>query len=110
MVFFNEFYFQRKPVILRGLDIGECVEKWTLEYLMQQGGDKSVKIHVSELPQMDFINKNFVYRFLNCSFSSLILNGLWQIISYFTQRKTMCIATAYSVIFIWNYELFPFHM
>lgn len=55
-------YFQRKPVVLRGLDIGSCKEKWTSEYLVEKGGDREVKIHVSKTPQMDFINKNFMYR------------------------------------------------
>ncbi|KAK3103844.1 hypothetical protein FSP39_022383 [Pinctada imbricata] len=55
----------RIPTVLQGLDIGSCVQKWSsLEYLMKNGGNKQVKIHVSESPQMDFINKNFVYRSL----------------------------------------------
>ena len=53
---------QREPAILRGLDIGECSTKWTVDYLAKAGGDRDVKIHVSSTPQMDFINKNFAYK------------------------------------------------
>jgi tRNA wybutosine-synthesizing protein 5 len=53
---------QREPVILRGLNIGPCTEKWSPEYLAVKGGERDVKIHVSKTAQMDFINKNFMYR------------------------------------------------
>lgn len=53
---------QRKPALLRGVDLGPCLEKWTAEYLRQKGSDKEVKIHVSTVPQMDFLRKNFVYK------------------------------------------------
>lgn len=49
---------------MRGLDIGPCLERWkSLEYLVEKGGDKPTKVHVSKSPQMDFINKNFMYRY-----------------------------------------------
>ena len=51
------------PVVLQGLDIGTCTNKWTTEYLAKVGGDRDVKVHVSQTPQMDFINKNFMYRY-----------------------------------------------
>lgn len=50
-------------MIIRGVDIGSCKEKWTLDYLQSVGGDREVKIHVAAVPQMDFINKNFAYRY-----------------------------------------------
>lgn len=53
---------QRKPAVLRGVDLGPCLQKWTVEYLRQRGSDKEVKIHVSTVPQMDFLRKNFVYK------------------------------------------------
>jgi len=61
---------KRQPFILRGLDIGECTTKWTVEYLKSVGKDQQVKVHVSPCENMDFINKNFLYRSL--SFSDLI--------------------------------------
>ncbi|XP_060571208.1 tRNA wybutosine-synthesizing protein 5-like, partial [Ruditapes philippinarum] len=67
---FNELYTKREPAVLRGLDIGLCREKWTPEYLAEKGGDREVKIHVSKTAQMDFINKNFMYRSL--PFSELV--------------------------------------
>jgi hypothetical protein len=57
--------FQRRPVILRGLDIGACKEKWTVDYLSSKAGDKEVKIHVAPCAQMDFIHKNFAYRYVS---------------------------------------------
>ncbi|KAL5005656.1 hypothetical protein ScPMuIL_016814 [Solemya velum] len=62
--FQSSFYQKREPVILRGLDIGQCSTKWTVDYLTEAGGDNSVKIHVAETPQMDFLHKNFIYRTL----------------------------------------------
>lgn len=53
---------QRRPAVLRGVGLGPCLEKWTVEYLAQKGGDKEVKIHVSTMPQMDFLRKNFAYK------------------------------------------------
>ncbi|XP_066474751.1 tRNA wybutosine-synthesizing protein 5 isoform X2 [Tiliqua scincoides] len=55
---------QRKPVVLKGLDLGPCTSKWTVDYLSQAAGNKEVKVHVSSVPQMDFLSKNFVYRTL----------------------------------------------
>ncbi|KAK2142481.1 hypothetical protein LSH36_950g00055 [Paralvinella palmiformis] len=64
-VFFRDnIYPQREPVVLNDLDIGPCTSKWTMEYLAKIGGDDEVKIHVSDVPQMDFISKNFVYKTL----------------------------------------------
>ncbi|XP_074857129.1 tRNA wybutosine-synthesizing protein 5 isoform X2 [Carettochelys insculpta] len=51
----------REPVVLKGIDLGICTTKWTVDYLSQTAGDKEVKIHVSPVPQMDFLSKNFVY-------------------------------------------------
>jgi len=55
-------YPKRMPAILRSLNIGPCVKKWTWDYLRQTCGGRKVKIHVSPSKQMDFVNKNFVYR------------------------------------------------
>ncbi|WAR09939.1 TYW5-like protein [Mya arenaria] len=59
---FGDIYAERQPVVLRGLELGPCMERWTVDYLAENGGEKEVKIHVSQTPQMDFINKNFMYR------------------------------------------------
>ncbi|XP_077473459.1 tRNA wybutosine-synthesizing protein 5 [Stigmatopora argus] len=63
-VFLQDIYPQREPAVLRGVGLGPCVEKWTVEYLARKGGGKEVKIHVSRVPQMNFLQKNFVYRTL----------------------------------------------
>ncbi|KAI8496362.1 tRNAPhe (7-(3-amino-3-carboxypropyl)wyosine37-C2)-hydroxylase [Branchiostoma belcheri] len=62
--FLREIYPKRVPAILRGVDIGPCVDLWTTDYLCQKGGNRQVKIHVCPTAQMDFINKNFSYRTL----------------------------------------------
>ncbi|XP_077175504.1 tRNA wybutosine-synthesizing protein 5-like isoform X1 [Paroedura picta] len=62
--FLQEIYPLRKPAVLEGIDLGPCTAKWTVDYLSQAVGDKEVKVHVSPVPQMDFLSKNFVYRTL----------------------------------------------
>ncbi|XP_046662570.1 tRNA wybutosine-synthesizing protein 5-like [Homalodisca vitripennis] len=65
----EDFIFQiqckRKPAVLRGLDIGDCCEKWSVEYLTHHIGHLEAKIHVSCESKMDFINKNFSYKTLS---------------------------------------------
>ena len=56
------FDLKREPFILRGFDLGPCLSKWNPQYLSSLIKDKSVKIHVSSQSNMDFINKNFLYR------------------------------------------------
>ncbi|KAI5628537.1 tRNA wybutosine-synthesizing protein 5 [Silurus asotus] len=63
-LFMKEIYPLRKPVVLKGVSLGPCVEKWTVDYLAGKGGDREVKVHVSSVPQMDFLHKNFIYRTL----------------------------------------------
>uniref|UniRef100_H2ZI59 tRNA wybutosine-synthesizing protein 4 n=1 Tax=Ciona savignyi TaxID=51511 RepID=H2ZI59_CIOSA len=53
---------KRKPCVLKGMDIGECRSKWTVEYLSDNCGPHDCVVHVSETSQMDFINKNYLYR------------------------------------------------
>ena len=55
---------QRKPAILRGFELGPCMHKWEPSILQSLDIDSQVKIHVSSSTQMDFINKNFLYRSL----------------------------------------------
>ncbi|XP_061858564.1 tRNA wybutosine-synthesizing protein 5 isoform X2 [Colius striatus] len=62
--FLRDIYPQRKPVVLKGMELGTCTTKWTVDYLSKAEGSKEVKIHVSMVPQMDFLSKNFVYRTL----------------------------------------------
>ncbi|XP_053134601.1 tRNA wybutosine-synthesizing protein 5 isoform X3 [Hemicordylus capensis] len=57
-------FVDREPVVLKGIDLGPCTTKWTVDYLSQAAGNKEVKVHVSTVPQMDFLSKNFVYRTL----------------------------------------------
>ncbi|CAH1249299.1 TYW5 [Branchiostoma lanceolatum] len=62
--FLSEIYPKRVPAVLRGVNIGPCVDLWNTDYLCQKGGNRQVKIHVCPTTQMDFINKNFAYRTL----------------------------------------------
>ncbi|RSL61585.1 tRNA wybutosine-synthesizing protein 4 [Fusarium duplospermum] len=54
----------RKPVIIEGLDLGGCVEKWTPEYMVQRLGEtKEVIVHECQTTtgKLDFNSKNFRY-------------------------------------------------
>ncbi|XP_033842904.1 tRNA wybutosine-synthesizing protein 5 isoform X1 [Periophthalmus magnuspinnatus] len=63
-VFLQDIYPKRRPAVLRGVCLGPCLEKWTTPYLREKGGDQEVKVHVSTVPAMDFLHKNFVYKTL----------------------------------------------
>ncbi|XP_022111913.1 tRNA wybutosine-synthesizing protein 5-like isoform X1 [Acanthaster planci] len=62
--FMSEVYPQRKPAVLRGIDIGDCTSRWTEGYLCEKVGSQEVKVHVSPTAKMDFISKNYAYRTL----------------------------------------------
>ena len=66
--FVSFFYASREPCVLKGLDIGPAPDLWTTEYLMDKLGQderEPVKVHVCPHRCMDFINKNFLYRYLH---------------------------------------------
>ncbi|EPE07494.1 leucine carboxyl methyltransferase [Ophiostoma piceae UAMH 11346] len=51
-----------KPVVFQGLNLGDCLEKWTLEFLaIQAGAERKVVVHASSTQAMDFLSKNFRY-------------------------------------------------
>ncbi|KAJ4390523.1 tRNA methyltransferase ppm2, partial [Neurospora sp. IMI 360204] len=52
-----------RPVVLEGLNLGDCVSKWREgEYIVEKvGTDRKVVIHESTTPAMDFTTKNFRY-------------------------------------------------
>lgn len=58
------FISKRKPFLLRGSDVGTCVKKWNSSYLSGVVGSEDVKIHVSDYPLLDFLQKNFIYKTL----------------------------------------------
>ena len=60
--FHSTVYPTRRPTILRGISLGSAPSLWTPSYLAEKCGGLPVKVHVSPVPQMDFIKKNFVYR------------------------------------------------
>ena len=60
--FESQILAKREPAVLRGLNLGSAVDKWTAKYLAESGRGRLVKVHVCPTPRMDFINKNFVYR------------------------------------------------
>ena len=47
--------------ILEGLPFGDCIPKWTPEYLKSSVGDKPVVIHSTMAYAMNFLQKNFQY-------------------------------------------------
>ena len=60
--FQNDVYTKRKPMILKNLEFGDAKRLWTPGYLEEAIGSTSVKIHVSPVPEMDFLKKNFQYK------------------------------------------------
>ncbi|RSL54860.1 tRNA wybutosine-synthesizing protein 4 [Fusarium sp. AF-6] len=55
---------EREPVIIEGLNLGGCVEKWTPEYMVQRLGEtKEVIVHECQTTtgKLDFNSKNFRY-------------------------------------------------
>ncbi|CAJ0550490.1 Ff.00g104200.m01.CDS01 [Fusarium sp. VM40] len=70
---FAELVQNRKPVIIEGLDLGGCVDKWNPEYMVQSVGErKEVVIHECQAStgKMDFNSKNF--RYVTESFSTFM--------------------------------------
>ena len=60
---FTEILKDGKPVILSDMSLGTCVEQWTLVGLKQRiGAETKVTVHESNHKQMDFLQKNFVYK------------------------------------------------
>uniref|UniRef100_A0A6B2LB82 JmjC domain-containing protein n=1 Tax=Arcella intermedia TaxID=1963864 RepID=A0A6B2LB82_9EUKA len=68
---FDTLIPSRQPAILRGLNIGNCVEDWkNIEYLKKKCGDKIVSIREFTTENLDFLNKN--YEFKNVTFSEML--------------------------------------
>ncbi|NXA40744.1 TYW5 protein, partial [Eudromia elegans] len=62
--FLEDLYPRRRPVVLKGVELGACTRRWSAEYLRRAAGAGAVKVHVSAGPRMDFLRRNFVYRTL----------------------------------------------
>ncbi|KAK3386929.1 hypothetical protein B0H63DRAFT_412060 [Podospora didyma] len=59
---FAKILREGKPVVLEGLDLGNCVSAWNLEGLVDRvGRDRKVVVHESTTEVMDFNAKNFRY-------------------------------------------------
>ncbi|KAA8565863.1 hypothetical protein EYC84_009679 [Monilinia fructicola] len=59
---FDKILDAGKPVILEGLDIGVCIEKWSPEYLKDKvGAEREVVVHEALSEHMNFSSKNFAY-------------------------------------------------
>ena len=64
--FMTKVYCKRIPMVLKGIDLGDAPSLWTPDYLCRKCGEKAVKVHVTPVSRMDFIRKNFVYRYAIC--------------------------------------------
>ena len=60
--FQEKVYPNRRPVILRGVDLGKAPFIWTPEHLAERCGEKPVKVHVCPVEHMAFVQKNFLYK------------------------------------------------
>lgn len=53
---------QAKPVVMTGLEIGACTEKWSEDYLVETlGSNRKVVVHEAQTDHMNFQRKNFSY-------------------------------------------------
>ncbi|EMR11280.1 hypothetical protein PNEG_00309 [Pneumocystis murina B123] len=58
----EEILEKNMPIVLKELDIGTCVEKWTPEYLISRiGSTRKVIVHNAKTNFMNFHEKNFSY-------------------------------------------------
>ena len=64
-------YCNRKPSVLRGFDLGAAPKLWTPSYLRDACGEIPVKVHVSPISKMDFISKNFAYKYLEVNLDNI---------------------------------------
>lgn len=59
---FERLVASSKPAIIEGLDIGPCIDLWTLDYLREKmGPDRELVIHDCSSERMTFKDKNFQY-------------------------------------------------
>lgn len=63
-LFENYIQPKRKPAVLKKINIGECVNLWKPDYLINKIGSAPVKVHASNTGRMNFLTKNFIYRTL----------------------------------------------
>lgn len=56
----------RVPVVLKGVDFGSCVEKWSPSYL-QSKINRNVAVHVCPSRDLDFNHRNFKYERMSMS-------------------------------------------
>ena len=64
---FEDIQRLSRPAILKGCNFGECIDKWTLDYITTKLDNESIVIHESDQTDLDFLSKNFKYR--RCKFS-----------------------------------------
>lgn len=57
--FESELRAQRSPLLLRGLTLGLCTNRWCPEYLAQTVGDRKVQVHATTASCMTFAPPNF---------------------------------------------------
>ena len=51
----------QEPVVIRGLPLGSCVDKWTTDYIKENGPDELVSAHVCTSRTMSFCPRNFEF-------------------------------------------------
>lgn len=60
---FESIMNQAEPVVITGLKIGACTEKWSKEYLVDTlGSERKVVVHEAQTDHMNFQRKNFSYK------------------------------------------------
>lgn len=64
---FQEIIQRGEPAIIKEVHFGNCMDKWSLEYLDQALNNEEVIIHESIETDLNFLEKNFKYS--TCKFS-----------------------------------------
>ncbi|KEY64425.1 hypothetical protein S7711_05244 [Stachybotrys chartarum IBT 7711] len=61
---FLEVLRERSPVVIEGLNLGDCLQKWNPDHLIERvGSERKVVVHecLEDTAEMDFNSKNFCY-------------------------------------------------
>ncbi|KRZ86042.1 tRNA wybutosine-synthesizing protein 5 [Trichinella sp. T8] len=64
--FLINLFYEREAFIIRGIDIGKCTALWSsVEYLKSKIPDEvNVSVHVSTNPKLNFLRRNFEYKYV----------------------------------------------
>lgn len=62
---FDHLISQNQPFVILKENFGNCIHNWDNDYLLNKIGNYPVKVHVSDEPILNFLDKNFRYETYN---------------------------------------------